>query len=132
MEFNAGKCHVMKYGKKWKETSTMTRSYKWKSKNMCTLLGSMRVAFTYVTEEMVKKIIASFMRRTLEYAATVFNPHKKKIYKQNRGYREQHQYGWQVWEKDLRTWDYRHYRRGQKSGYDNVVEIYWRKRKYLC
>ncbi len=35
----------------------------------------MRVAFTYIDEEMVKKIITSFIRPTLEYAAVVWNPH---------------------------------------------------------
>ncbi len=35
----------------------------------------MRVAFAYIDEEMVKKIITSFIRPTLEYAAVVWNPH---------------------------------------------------------
>ncbi len=38
----------------------------------------MRVAFTYIDEEMVKKIITSFIRPMLEYAAVVWNPHLKK------------------------------------------------------
>ena len=38
----------------------------------------MRVAFTYNDEDMVKKIITSFIRPTLEYAAVVWNPHLKK------------------------------------------------------
>ncbi len=38
----------------------------------------MRVAFTYIYEKMVKKIITSFIHPTLEYAAVVWNPHLKK------------------------------------------------------
>ncbi len=45
---------------------------------MHNLLANMRVAFTYIDEEMVKKIITSFIRPTLEYAAVVWNPHLKK------------------------------------------------------
>ena len=36
------------------------------------------MAFAYIDEEMVKKIITSFMRPTLEYAAVVWSPHLKK------------------------------------------------------
>ncbi len=36
------------------------------------------MAFTYIDEEMVKKIITSFIRPTLEYAAPVWNPNFKK------------------------------------------------------
>ncbi len=45
---------------------------------MNNLLANMRVAFTYIDEEMVKKVITSFIRPTLEYAAVVWNPHLKK------------------------------------------------------
>ncbi len=38
----------------------------------------MRVAFTDIDEEIVKKIITLFIRPTLEYAAIVWNPHLKK------------------------------------------------------
>ena len=38
----------------------------------------MRVAFAYVDEEMVRKIITSFIRPVLEYAAVVWSPHLKK------------------------------------------------------
>ncbi len=38
----------------------------------------MRVAFTYIDEEMIKKTITSFIRPTLEYAAVVWNPPLKK------------------------------------------------------
>ncbi len=49
-----------------------------KVRNMYNLLANMRVAFTYVDEEMIKKIITSLIRATLEYAAVVWNPHLKK------------------------------------------------------
>ncbi len=45
---------------------------------MHNLLVNIRVAFTYIEEEMVKKIITSFIHPTLEYAAVVWNPHLKK------------------------------------------------------
>ncbi len=44
---------------------------------MHNLQANMRVSFTYIDEEMVKKIITSFIRLTLEYAAVVWNPHLK-------------------------------------------------------
>ncbi len=45
---------------------------------MHNLLANARVAFTYIDEEVIKKIITSFIRPTLEYAAVVWNPHLKK------------------------------------------------------
>lgn len=46
---------------------------------MNTLLGDMRVAFTYIKENMLRKIIImSFIRPTLEYADVGWNPHWKK------------------------------------------------------
>ncbi len=45
---------------------------------MHNVLANMRVGFTYIDEEMVKKIITSFIRPTLEYAAVVWNPHLKR------------------------------------------------------
>ncbi len=41
---------------------------------MYDLLANMRVAFSNLDEEMLKKIITSFVRPTLEYAAVVWNP----------------------------------------------------------
>ncbi len=53
-----------------------------KVRNMHNPLANMRVTFTYIDEEMVKKIITSFICPTLEYAAVVWNPHlKKKTYR---------------------------------------------------
>ncbi len=49
-----------------------------KVRNIHNLLANMRVAFTYTDEELVKTIITSFIRPTLEYAAAVWNPHLKK------------------------------------------------------
>ncbi len=51
---------------------------------MHNLLANMRVAFTYIDEEMVKKIITSFIRPALEYAAVVWNPHLKKTHRETR------------------------------------------------
>ncbi len=48
-----------------------------KVRNMHNLLGSMRVAFICIDKEMVNKIITSFIRPALEYAAVVWNPHLK-------------------------------------------------------
>ncbi len=45
---------------------------------MHNLLANMRVVITYIKEGMVKKIITSFIRPALEYAAVVWNPHLKK------------------------------------------------------
>jgi len=42
------------------------------------LLKNIRVAFHYLDEEMVKKLIVSMIRPRLEYAAVVWSPHKKK------------------------------------------------------
>ncbi len=53
-----------------------------KVRNMHNLLANMRVAFTYIDEEMVTKIITSFLRPTLEYAAVVWNPHLKKTHRE--------------------------------------------------
>ncbi len=46
---------------------------------MHSLLANMRVAFTYFVEEMIKKIITSFIRPKLEYAAEAWNTHLKNI-----------------------------------------------------
>ena len=42
------------------------------------LLANMKVAFTYGDEDTVKKILTSFIRPMLEYAAVVWSPHLKK------------------------------------------------------
>ena len=105
MEFNAEKCHVMKFGKSamrpdWDYqlgSNNLMESHKEKDlgvvinnklspedhindkiRSTYNLLANMRVAFAYIDEEMVKKIITSFIRPTLEYAAVVWSPHLKK------------------------------------------------------
>lgn len=42
------------------------------------LLANMKIAFLYVDKEMKKKIITSFIKSTLEYAAAVWSPQLKK------------------------------------------------------
>ena len=111
MEFNAEKCHVMKFGRSemrpnWKYTlgnDKLQESEKEKDlgviinnrlspeehiqekvRNMHNLLANMRVAFTYIDEDMLKKIITSFIRPTLEYAAVVWNPPLKKAHREDR------------------------------------------------
>ncbi len=49
-----------------------------KVRNMHNLLGNMRVAFTYINEKIRKKMITSFIRPTLEYAAVLWNSNLKK------------------------------------------------------
>ena len=120
MEFDAEKCHVMKFGKSAKRpdwdyllgSNTLQESNKEKDlgviinnklspedhindkvRNTYNLLANMRVAFAYIDEEMVKKIITSFIRPTLEYAAVVWNPHLKKHVKRLKKYKEQQQDG---------------------------------------
>ncbi len=72
---------------------------------MHNLLANMRVAFTYTDEEMVKKIITSFIWPTLGYAAVVWNPHLKKTHRENReGAKSSHEVGTkskraQLWRK---------------------------------
>ena len=105
MEFNVNKCHVIKFGKsekrpQWNYTLGnvvlmesdkerdlgVTVSKKLspedhineKVRSAYALLANLKVAFTYVDIEMVKKIITSFIRPTLEYAAVVWSPHLKK------------------------------------------------------
>ena len=44
----------------------------------CQLLKNIRIAFKYLDEEMINKLIASLIRPKLEYAAVIWSPHKKK------------------------------------------------------
>jgi len=41
------------------------------------LLRNKRMAFTYLDEEMIKKLIISMIHPRLEYAAVVWSPHNK-------------------------------------------------------
>ena len=42
------------------------------------LLRNIRMAFKYLDEEMIKKLITSLIQPKLEYAAMIWSPHKKK------------------------------------------------------
>ena len=45
---------------------------------MYNLLTNMKIAFTYIDANMVRKIITTFIRPTLEYASVTWNPHLQK------------------------------------------------------
>ena len=105
MEFNVDKCHVVRFGvskkrpiwqyklgdeiipssEKEKDLGVVI-NYKCNhedhineiARKMYNLLANMKVAFTYVDANMVKKIITTFIRPTLEYASVVWNPHLQK------------------------------------------------------
>ncbi len=63
---------------------------------MKNLLANIRVSFTYTDEDMVREIITSFMRPTLEYATVVCNPHLNKNTLKKKRYKEQPRDGFQV------------------------------------
>ena len=105
IEFNVDKCHVVRFGvskkrpiwqyklgdekipssEKEKDLGVVI-NYKCNhedhineiARKMYNLLANMKVAFTYVDANMVKKIITTFIRPTLEYASVVWNPHLQK------------------------------------------------------
>lgn len=105
MDFNVKKCSVMEFGKSKKRITweykmgndVIKRTTSEKdlgvtiSNNLSpekhinkivgetyNLLRNIRVAFTYMDEDMVRKFIVSMIRPRLEYAATVWSPSKKK------------------------------------------------------
>ena len=45
---------------------------------MYNLLANMKIAFTHIDANMVRKIITTFIRPTLEYASVAWNPHLQK------------------------------------------------------
>ena len=45
---------------------------------MYNLLTNMKIAFTYIDANMVRKIITTFIRPSLEYASVAWNPHLQK------------------------------------------------------
>ena len=47
-------------------------------KHINNLLSNIRVAFTYVDEDMSKKLITTLVRPRLEYAPTVWSPRKRR------------------------------------------------------
>ena len=105
IEFNKSKCKVMEFGKSkrrvhWDYTMEGVKLEKTKEEvdlgvtitegltpdrhiNKMTgkannLLRRIKMAFTYLDKEMIKKIIVTMIRPTLEYAAVVWSPHNKK------------------------------------------------------
>jgi len=105
MDFNTSKCKIMEFGKsKYRPSQvyTMGNNIIKKTKeekdlgvnimdnlspekhvNRITaetynLLRNIKVAFTYVDEEMIKKLVIALIRPRLEYAAAVWSPSTKK------------------------------------------------------
>ena len=105
MKFNVDKCHVVRFGKSsmrpiWQYKlgdETIPSADKEKdlgvvinsklepedhinqvTGKMHNLLANMKIAFTYIDASMVRKIITTFIRPTLEYAAVAWNPWKVK------------------------------------------------------
>ena len=105
MEFNVDKCHVVRFGKSKKRpvwqyklgNETIPSADKEKdlgvvindklepedhinqiTGKMHNLLANMKIAFTYIDASMVRKIITTFIRPTLEYASVAWNPHTQK------------------------------------------------------
>ena len=105
MEFNVDKCHVLRFGESsmrpvWQYKlgeETVPSAEKEKdlgvvinhklepedhvnqiTGKMHYLLANMKIAFTYIDASMVRKIITTFIRPTLEYAAVAWNPYHQK------------------------------------------------------
>lgn len=105
MEFNARKCHVMEMGKskgrpsgnyklgegilqkvtEEKDLGVVMEDSLSPEKHVNRITGAtyrlvtnMKMAFHYMDEEMLIKLIKSIIRPQLEYAAVVWTPHKKK------------------------------------------------------
>ena len=105
MEFNATKCHVLEMGKsKYRPSwdyrignNYISKTNKEKDLGIIVtdnlspeehinkitgetygLLTRMRIALSYIDEEMLKKVIESIIRPRLEYAAVVWSPNLKK------------------------------------------------------
>ena len=105
MDFNVEKCHVVRFGESKKRpiwqyklgnevipTADKERDLGVVINNkslpddhinqitskMYYLLSNMKIAFTYIDADMVRKIITTYVRPTLEYASVVWNPHFQK------------------------------------------------------
>ena len=105
MEFNTEKSHIMNFGRSdrrpiWEYklgNKILKESMKERDlgvvinkkltsedhingivKSTYALLANMKIAFTYIDEEMLRKILTSYIRPKLEYAAVVWSPHLKK------------------------------------------------------
>ena len=105
MDFNVDKCHIVRFGEsdkrpiwqyklgeekipssdKEKDLGVVINN-KLKPEDhinqvtgkMYNLLTNMKIAFTYIDANMVRKIITTFIRPTLEYASVAWNPHLQK------------------------------------------------------
>ena len=105
MEFNINKCSIMEFEK---SKNRITRQYKLGEEKIkkvesekdlgvlitkemspnkhinkivgetYNLLRNITIAFTYIDEDMVKKLLASLIRPRLEYAAVLWSPHTRK------------------------------------------------------
>ena len=105
MDFNVDKCHVVRFGESkyrpiWEyklgdETIPVTDKEKdlgivinnkyhpddhinQITNSMWFSLRNMRIAFTYIDADMVRKIITNYIRPRLEYASVVWKPHLQK------------------------------------------------------
>ena len=105
MEFNIKKCSVMEFGKSGKRlkgnyslgNETITKKTEEKDLGVTissslsfgkhirkitgetyNILRNIKLAFNYIDEEMMKKLIVSIIRPRLEYAAVLWSPHLKK------------------------------------------------------
>ena len=105
MDFNVEKCHVVRFGESKKRPIwqyklgdeeipsadkekdlgvTITKKFDPEdhinqiTSKMYYLLANMKTAFTYVDADMVRKIITTYIRPTLEYASVVWNPYEVK------------------------------------------------------
>ena len=105
MNFNLSKCKVMKFGKskrriqwdyvfmgniiekseaelylgvKISENLTPDNHINKIIRETTNILRRIKMKFTYLDQEMIKKIIVSLIRPRLEYAAVVWNPYKKR------------------------------------------------------
>ena len=105
MDFNVEKCHVVRFGESEKRPMWEYKLGDEKipsadrekdlgvvindkfhpddhinqiTSKMYHLLRNMKIAFTYIDADMVRKIITTYIRPTLEYASVVWNPHQQK------------------------------------------------------
>lgn len=105
MDFNTKKCHVMEMGRSTRRPhweyklgeSTIVKSKKEKDLGVIVredlssenhinkivgetygLLNKIKIAFNYMDEEMLERLIKTMIRPRLEYAAVVWSPHLKK------------------------------------------------------
>ena len=105
MEFNAKRCKVLEIGcSKMRQRRKYSMGNEWMNKTIVEkdlgvlitdnlspdkhinkitgdtyhLLRNIRMAFKYLDEEVINKLITSLIRPKLEYEAVIWSPHKKK------------------------------------------------------